>query len=176
MARRILLLLTLPMIACSVFSPALPTPGTRPGDFSVRYDWFEGSLPPPYHYEYTITLAPEGAGTLTMVPDYPGDAVPVWTETFTVDAAVLDGLYRQLIDSGAFTIRWRKEDDPPVGGSSFSMTLTASGDTVTIPSFVVPSQAAAQSDIAAAIVSVVPAEVWSRLEAQHELYVGENGG
>jgi hypothetical protein len=176
MARRLLIFLALPLIACSVFSPALPTPGARPGDFSVRYDWFEGSLPPPYHYEYTVAIAADGTGTVTMVPDYPGDAVPVWTESFTLDQAALDDLYRQLAASGAFTTRWAEEDDPPVGGSYATTSLTANGASVSIPSSVVPAQSAAQGEIAAAINAQVPQEIWDRLQAQRDAYVAEHGG
>jgi hypothetical protein len=56
-----------------------------------------------YHYEYTVAIAADGAGTVTMVPDYPGDEVSVWTESFTLDQAALDELYRQLAAIGAFT-------------------------------------------------------------------------
>ena len=47
-------------LACSLFRsepplrPATATPvipADRPADFTVTYDWREGSLPPPYHYE-----------------------------------------------------------------------------------------------------------------------------
>jgi hypothetical protein len=102
--------------------------------------------------------------------------VPVWTETFTLEPAALDALYQQLAAQGAFTTQWREEDDPPVGGSHFSTGLTANGETVEIPSFVVANQAAAQGQISEALVGVVPQEIWDRLEAQRQQYVEENGG
>ncbi|HUT36408.1 MAG TPA: hypothetical protein VNE39_23175 [Planctomycetota bacterium] len=52
----------------------------RPADFGFRYDWREGSLPPPYHYEYTISVSPEGEGTIVFRPDYPEHDVPAWEE------------------------------------------------------------------------------------------------
>src|SRR5262245_35527834 len=42
-------------------------PDTRPEDFQVTCEWSEGSLPPPFHYEYTITITSIGAGTVAMV-------------------------------------------------------------------------------------------------------------
>ena len=149
---------------------------TRPPDFGLRYDWYEGSLPPPYHYEDSIAVTPDGTGTVTMTPDYPGPDVPVWTENFALDTTALDALYDQLLAQGAFTTQWREEDDPPVGGSHFTMDITANGQTVTIPHFVVASQAAAQGDISDTIVAVVPQAVWDTLEAQRQQYVEENGG
>jgi hypothetical protein len=126
-----------------------------------------------YHYEYTVAIAADGAGTVTMVPDYPGDEVSVWTESFTLDQAALDD---QLAASGAFTTRWAEEDGPPVGGSHTTTSQTANGASVTIPSFVVPAQGAAQGEIAAAINAQVPQEIWDRLWAQRDAYVAEHGG
>ncbi len=177
MPSRLSLLLPLfALLACSLFSPEAPAVDTRPDDFSARYDWYEGSLPPPYHYEYSIVIEANGAGTVEMAPDYPSEGVPVWTETFTLEPAALDALYQQLAAQGAFTTQWREEDDPPVGGSHFSTGLTANGETVEIPSFVVANQAAAQGQISEALVGVVPQDIWDRLEAQRQQYVEENGG
>lgn len=164
-----------PLIACALFSPEVPV-DARPDDFSLRYYWSEGSLPPPYHYAFTIALAADGAGTVTMTPDYPGPEVPVWTETFVLDAAALDAFYSQLVAAGAFSTDWREEDEPPVGGSHYTIELTANGEVVTIPHFVVAGQAAAQGDISDAIVAAVPQTVWDTLEAQRQAYVEENGG
>ena len=171
--RRLLLLALLPL-ACALFTPETPAMDTRPSDFSVRYDWYEGSLPPPYHYEYTLTIASDGSGTVTLVPDYPGEGVPEWTETFTLTPEALDALFAQVVEHGAFSTRWREVDDPPVGGSFYTVALTANGETVTIPSFVPENQAGAQDAISAAIRAAVPAEVWQTLDSQREQYVEEN--
>lgn len=174
--RLALLFALLPLLACSLFTPETPPVDTHPADFSVLYEWYEGSMPPPYHYEYTLQVAADGAGTLTMIPDYPGEGVPVWTETFTVEPAALDALYRQLVEAGAFTTNWREEDDPPVGGSYATATLTADGETVAIPSFVIPNQGEAQDEIFAALEAVVPADIRADLEARRQQYMEEHGG
>lgn len=174
--RLALLCALLPLLACSLFSPGVTPVTTRPADFSVLYEWYEGSMPPPYHYEYTLRVAADGAGTLTMIPDYPGEGVPVWTETFTVEPAALDALYRQLAEAGAFTTNWREEDDPPVGGSYATATLTGSGETVVIPSFVVPNQGEAQDDIFAVLEALAPAALREKLETQRQQYMEEHGG
>ncbi len=108
-----------------------------------------------------------------MAPDYPGEGVPVWTETFTVEPAALDAFYSQLVAAGAFSVPWREEDQPPVGGSSSSAGITAHAQNVAIPSFVVASQAAAQAEISAAFVALVPQPIWDKLESQRQTYVKE---
>src|SRR5690554_3169233 len=66
--------------------PSMPSePVTNPAvpaDFQIEYEWHEGSLPPPYHYEYTIRIGPGAQGEIVFLPDYPSDDTPVWTEPF----------------------------------------------------------------------------------------------
>lgn len=165
--------------------PSTPTPratstatpmsaSTAPNDFRILYEWQEGSLPPPYHYEYTITIEPDGRGQIVMVPDYPSDDVPTWTETFDLSRAELDTLYRFLMGQGLFTHSWRAQDDPPVGGSSQSLIVTAHEQEIVIPSYVIPAQDAAAREISAAIVAMVPKPIWEKLNAQREQYVQAN--
>ena len=158
---------------CAAMNPTPDPLNARPADFKVVYDWQEGSLPPPYHYEYTITLEPDGQGQIVMVPDYAFSNPPTWTETFTVTPAQLDQFYRLLIDKGLFTQRWQAQADPPVGGSYDSLSITAHGKQITIPSFVIPAQAAAAEDISAALRALVPISLWDKLTTQREKYQQE---
>ena len=52
--------------------------------------------------------------------------------------------------------RWQAQDAPPVGGSSDSSGVTANGQTVDIPSYVVAGQASAAGAVAVAIQALVP--------------------
>lgn len=149
--------------------------GPAPDDLLVTYEWREGSLPPPYHYSYSITLAADGAGEVTMIPDYGGggDGVPVWTEPFTVARADLDRLYAVLVEQGLFRERWRTRDEVPVGGSSEDLTVVAGGRTVEIPVYPEPAQSERAEAIYAALRGVVPAEIFADLEARRAEYVAE---
>jgi hypothetical protein len=168
------LILLILATGCTAMNPTPDPLDSRPADFKVVYDWQEGSLPPPYHYEYTITLAPDGQGQIVMVPDYTFSNPPTWTETFTVTSAQLDQFYRLLIDKGLFTQRWQAQADPPVGGSYDSLSITAHGKQITIPTFVIPSQAAAAEDISTALRALVPQDLWDRLNTQLEKYQQEH--
>ena len=63
-------LLLLIAAGCTTVTPTPNSLDTRPADFNVIYEWQEGSLPPPYHYEYTITIKADGQGQIVMIPDY----------------------------------------------------------------------------------------------------------
>jgi hypothetical protein len=154
------------LASCGFFSVS----AQRPADFAVRYQWREGTLPPPYHYEYTISVSADGQGEVEMIPNYPADDVPRWRESFVVAAADLDRLYQQFVAQGVFTREWRAQSSPPVGGSSESMQAIASGAQVEIPAFVIPRQEAAAAELYASIKALVPPQQWSRLEAQRRQY------
>ncbi len=149
-------------------------PDTRPADFRVVYEWTEGSLPPPHHYEYTITITPEGHGQVVMVPDYAASQPPTWTETFAPTPAELDTLYRVLREQGVFITSWRAQDDPPIGGSSQTVTVRAHGRQVVIPAFVAASQATAAEQVDAGVRAIVPQALWDKLESQRKQYVEEH--
>lgn len=148
-------------------------PSSRPNDFSVTYNWYEGSLPPPYHYEYMVTIEPDGSGLVAYTPDYPGADVPTWTEPFTLDSSQLDALYTQLRDLDVFATAWTETDDVPVGGSHSTLTILADGRTIHIPAF--PASAVDQADGAkSAVIAFIPSDIWDRLNAQRDQYVQEH--
>jgi hypothetical protein len=162
-----LLLAALLLAACAAGDPAA---GPPPPDFQLRYDWREGSLPPPYHYEYTITLAADGSGTMTMLPGYPGPGVPTFEERFTLAPEALDRLHDALIAEGLLREGWREQRDPPVGGASWTLEVTHAGRTVVIPAFPVEAQQARAAAIAAAVEAIVPQAARDSLERQRAAY------
>jgi len=170
--KRSIFILRMLFVILSACSPAIDT--TRPDDFSLTYHWQEGSLPPPYHYEYTIAIQPDGQGQIEMLPDYPSDQTPVWKEVFTITEDDLDQLYALLLENDFFQTNWAAQSDPPIGGSSEQLTVTAQGAEYTIPSFVVANQQNAASEVMAAINALVPQDIWDRLDLQREQYMEEH--
>lgn len=147
------------------------TPPARPPDLRVTYEWYEGSLPPPYHYAYTITVDPSGQGRMTLVPDYSGDGVPVWTETFVVPAGRLDDLYRVFLAQGLAKTAWRQRDVPPVGGSHQALLVTTGGRQVRVADYLIDEQRRAAAAIFDAVKALVPKDVRARLLAKRDVYV-----
>src|SRR5437868_3467532 len=94
-----------------------PKPQLPPRDFSVDYEWRAGTMPPPYHYEYSVHIGPGTKGEMILVPDYPGDKVPVWTEAFTLKPEAVTKLYQLMVKRSVFTRTWHEQTRPPIGGS-----------------------------------------------------------
>ncbi len=143
-----------------------------PEDFSVTYDWVEGSVPPPYHYEYTIKLGPGTNGEMSLTPDYPGDGVPMWSESFTVEGKTLPALYDLMQKKGVFDREWKTMEDPPVGGSTRSMAVTSAGKTYQIPALA--EEEGALQEIYDAIEATVPENSRANLLAKYLTYQQDN--
>jgi len=141
-----------------------------PTDFSLRYAWREGSLPPPYHYEYNITLAADGSGAMQLVPDYPGPGVPVWEAPFTLSAAEVEQLHARLIAQDLVREGWQALDTPPVGGSSATLEVRHDGRTITIPAFPLERQQRRAAASFAAVEAIVPQTIRDDLEQRRAAY------
>ena len=148
-------------------------PGAVPADFAVRYEWGNGALPPPYHYDYTIHLGP-GAGT-GRVEFRPGhDSLPVWTETFPVTEAQLRSVYAVFMARGVFDRAWG-EGRPMAGGETEWLEATAGGRTVTLPSQPRDEDRVALREVFAAVRAVVPRGMLAGLVARQERFQQEGG-
>jgi hypothetical protein len=164
----LLLVLCLPLVSGCGETP--DGPATLPEDFRLAYAWREGSVPPPYHYEYRITVEPDGAGLIEFWPDYPGPTTPTWSEVFTVTAGSRLQLYTTLQAAGIWSTAWQEANPPRVGGSSASLEARANGRTATVPSDLVDSQTNRLTPVYAAIEALVPPAIWDNLRAQRQQY------
>src|SRR4030042_2071201 len=126
----LLTLLAVFCIGCATFHPSTNDQNARPDDFCVEYEWREGSLPPPYHYEYTVIINPSSRSEIALTPDYPSTTVAKWTEFFKVEEQGLNDLYRVMVENGIFTRKLRQLDAAPVGGSNQTLVVTAQGKRV----------------------------------------------
>jgi hypothetical protein len=159
---------------CATFHPSTNERNARPDDFGVEYEWREGSLPPPYHYEYTVIIKPSSQGEIVLTPDYPSTTVPNWTEYFKVEEQGLNDLYRAMVENGLFTRKWRQLDTAPVGGSHQRLAVTAQGKRIKIEDYLIPEQQVSAKIMYAAVQVLVPKEIWERLQARRQQYMQEH--
>jgi hypothetical protein len=139
----------------------------QPRDFTLQYDWCAGSMPPPYHYEYTIRIGPGPQGEIVFYPDYPGQGTPVWMESFDVAEEPLDTLYA-LVAERMLDREWVEIHDRAVGGSLEWMSGTVDGRRFQVPSRVKEEEAL--KPVYAAVKALVPDAIWAKLRTQREQY------
>jgi hypothetical protein len=140
-----------------------------PGDFSLRFEHYDGSVAPPYHREWTITVAADGTGTVEYVPDYSGEGVPVYEEDFSVPRSEVAALYEELEGANLLEGHLEEASDPPIGGSVERAEITADGEQVEVPAFV-DSGAAPLEPASDRIEALVPEPVWRDLERRADAY------
>ena len=170
----LLTLLAVSCIGCATFHPSTNEQNARPDDFGIEYKWCEGSLPPPYHYEYTVIIKPSSRSEIVLTPDYPSTTVPKWTEYFKVEEQGLNDLYRVMVENGLFTRKWWQLDAPPVGGSNQTLVVTAQGKRIKVEDYLVSEQQASAKVMYAAVQALVPKEIWERLQARRQQYMQEH--
>ncbi len=169
----LLALLAVSCIGCATFHPSTNVPNARPGDFGVEYEWREGSLPPPHHYEYTIIIKPSSQSEIVMTPDYASITVPKWTESFKVEEQGLNDLYRIMVENGLFTRKWRQLTAVPVGGSNQTLIVTAWGKRIKVEDYLVSDQQVSAKVMYAAVQALVPKDIGERLKARRQQYMQE---
>ena len=141
-----------------------------PSDFSAEYKWREGSVPPPYHYEYIISIGPGARGEIVFFPDYPSDETPAWRETFEVSDEALSAFFGLIKEKEVLSTNWQEMENPLIGGELEWLKVTAGGTQVLVPSLLIEEQAAAISAVFQAIRSFVPESIWTDLMARREQY------
>jgi NitT/TauT family transport system substrate-binding protein len=145
----------------------------RPADFSFRYTWSAGSMPPPYHYEYTIEIGPGTEGKITFLAGYAGMDAPQWVETFRVEDEDADRLYALVAEKKLMEKKWRTQEAPPVGGSSYWAQITSNGRQADIPSHLESGDEAVVADVYEDMRALVPKSVWDDLMDRYNRYQKE---
>ncbi len=146
----------------------------RPDDFRIVYHWREGSLPPPDHYEYTVSLGPGTQGEIVFLPDYPMYHPPTWKEKFDIDSPALDRLYQLMVDKGLFCKNRPETQNDAVGGSLEWMEIHAGGKQLTVPAWAQDTEGL--DETYRYIRSRVPKKVWDALMLRRDEFIKDYHG
>jgi len=134
----------------------------------IQYYFNVGSLPPPYHYNYTITINSDGAGELVYMMGYTKTENNTLTYPFKLTDAELKKLNKAVKKSDILNleIKERPGEEIPDGGHSESLQifgLSSNTDTAVIKS--IPSYPEIKYDkilgkLYKTIQKCVPEEIW----------------
>ncbi len=148
----------------------LNNPNGRPQDLEIHYQWFQGSLPRPYHYEYSIAIHPSGYCEIIYSPDYPFDGVPKWKEEFFIDSIDLDNLYNLMKNNHLLDVVWTTPEKPPVGSAYETLEVIFDSRKIIFPEYIERSENTFEKNISSAIRSLVPEDLWHKLEGKRDQY------
>ena len=165
--------LTLALTACGGGDSTGPSE-SRPDDFAFTFVHADGSVPPPFHAEWTVKVDADGAGLATFTPDYSGDGVPTYRSRFEVSDEDMDRIYADMRDAGLLE-DITETDDVPVGGSVETATIYADGETFDVPPFD-EDGGAPLADVSEAVRGLVPAADWASFESRRDAYAQREYG
>jgi len=164
-------------VALGLFAPCSPADtvaAERPDDFTLRYQWDAGPLPPPYGYQVQVSVEADGSGTAQIRMN--GSGAPVWSEAFRATAEQMDETYTAFCESGVYVTEWHEPDAVPVGGSSWRLRTTALGDRVVIPPYATSTPARSLDQVVDVVEEIVPRRIWQKLEAKRDAYMANQRG
>lgn len=143
---------------------------TAPADLALTYEYRAGSMPPPYHDEYTVTIGPGPSGAVVYRPDYPADTTPTWIVPLTLTVAQLGSLYSFLKAHKLLRTNWRTTSPPSVGGSVRWAAYTAGGVAYEIPANLDLTETDPTALYDFVTQEMVPQSVWASLSEQRTEY------
>jgi hypothetical protein len=104
-----------------------------PEDFSFRFRWQMGSVPPPYYYEYTITIEADGSGNIELLPDYPQNRPQKRTAPLRLNKTIISSLFEEMQTAGLFEKVCAEVESNWTGGSQASLDVHAWGKDFHVP-------------------------------------------
>ena len=140
-----------------------------PEGFRFAYEWAAATVPPPGHYEYTIEVGPGERGHITFWPDYPGPDVPRWEQDFLPSLGGRIVLANWLRVTGWLDSPPPQPAEPPIGGETGVLDVTAGGRRAQIRLHWLPERD--HQELHRAVRAVVPDYVWEKVEAWRQEYV-----
>jgi hypothetical protein len=166
--RAVLLVLLLVVAGCAQENPGTPTADAQvmPADFAGTVTYANGTVAPPYHYEWRVAFD-DSSAVVEWRPGY-DEATTPWRETVEITDDQRSHLYDRFRDLGVFDTA-EATDDGMVGGPGGNLEVTAGGKTYD-PGSLGSSEQSGQllRDVADAVRELVPDDVWDGLEAKQD--------
>jgi hypothetical protein len=136
-----------------------------PADFAGEVTYANGSVPPPYHYEWRVEFD-DSTARLTWSPGYEGDQKEEWTEEVDLGKDDRAAYYDRIEKTGLF--EFDTSDDGFVGGPTGRARFGDLHDSGTL------GTSEEGKDMLEAVVAATeelfPAEVWSGMEGKQKAW------
>jgi len=139
----------------------------------IEYFYENGSLPPPYHYEYMITIMKDLKGTVKFLLGYDDGKSPVLNYEFTFTNEQLEILNKSIKKSKVLTDQRNsfRYEELTEGGSSMSLKITVVTDKTEVLEFnryVEGKYKDGFEKLLASINNLVPENVWNEFKQKKE--------
>jgi hypothetical protein len=140
-------------------------------DFNIKYHWVEGSLSPPYHYEYSLSIVSDGSGTIIFRPDYEMPGVPVWKRDFIVPHEKISNLVPMILQLEKGVRMGRQPVQSSLGSSQEWCAGSIAGVDFHIPAELPSENSEIARKFYAELNHCIPQGVWDELHHLREEYM-----
>jgi len=134
-----------------------------PQDFSFQFRWHMGSVPPPYYYEYTIRVNPDGTGSIDLLPDYPQNHPQKRTAPLRLEQSMLEYLFQEMKTAGLFDKACVEVDSNWIGGSQAALDVNAWGKDYHVPFSISSADTQRLEPVFLAIQELIPSQLLNGL-------------
>ena len=145
-------------------------------DLRISYHWQEGSVPPPYYYEYTIRVYPGLKGEIEFQPDYDPNSPPVWNRNFTLTPDDLAPIVTMLEKNQLLNERRLQSKEPFVGGAIEYAEINYCGRNIYLNRQGAADLANIVDQVFRSFKSLVPDSIWLELNTLREEYINAYSG
>lgn len=140
----------------------------------LEYYYNVGSLPPPYHYSYTVTIDKDGKGNLKYLGGYESTDKNTSEYTFELSTGELKKLRKEIKNSGILNldIEQRPGEKIPDGGHSDNLQIYSKDDDgklqciKSIPSYPDLKYENILNKLYETIKKSVPENIWKEVESK----------
>ncbi len=134
-----------------------------PEDFSFRFRWQMGSVPPPYYYEYTIHVNADGTGDIELLPDYPQNHPQKRTAPLHLNKTTLSYLFEEMQTANLFDKDWTEVDPNWISGNHAALDVHAWGKDFLVPYSISSADARRMEPVFLAIQELIPPQLLNGL-------------
>jgi hypothetical protein len=134
-----------------------------PEDFTFRFRWQLGNVPPPYYYEYTITIKADGSGDIELLPDYPQNHPEKRQAPLHLNKTTLSYLFEEMQTASLFDKACLEVESNWTGGSRASLDVQAWGKNFHVPYSISSMDAQRMDPVYLAIQELIPNQLLNGL-------------
>lgn len=143
-------------------------PEQVPDDFAGTITYRNGTVAPPYRYEWTLELT-NAQGVITWRPGY-DETIQPWTTTVPLAPEQRARLYEGLRATGVFDGVSERDDDL-AGGPTGSVMLTVAGETYLLSSLGENKESGrVLTALQEVLTTALPAQVWQEFEQKQKTW------
>lgn len=135
----------------------------------IEYYYNVGSLPPPYHYNYTITITREGNSDLVYIAGYTKTEKNTYKYNIEIDKDKFRALKKEIKRSNILNLKvsQRPNSEIPDGGHSDYLQIYSSDELLTsVPSYPESKYDKMLNKLYKVIVKCIPEKIWNEIESK----------